>query len=196
MILAFDRDKKARVAKQQAPQEIVIPAEFKRPKVMVVIPEMHIAGRRMIDPAAETEVTNILIQYQFPVIDSEQAGKILKESNAFAAGTANTGDAAALLLKKQPTLLKVAKENGVDILIYGEAISEFGAALGDFNGCRARVELKAVRTSDQRVLLSESEYAGSTDLAESIAGKQAIQNAAKKMTPKFALDLVKKWNQK
>lgn len=160
-----------------------IPADWKRPVVMVVIPELHIAQQRVIDPAAETELVKKLIESGFKVIDSDYA-TMMKNDPANANTTFND----------KKTLADYAAKKGAEVLLYGEAISEFGANLGEFEGCRARVELKAVNVKNSEIILADSAYAGATDLAEVVAGKKAIQEAAKKLSNSFLYQLAEKWN--
>ena len=92
------------------------------------------------------------------------------------------------------TASEYAKLKGVDILIYGEAISELGARLGEFEGCRARVEVKAIKLDGGEIIISDSAYGGATDLAETTAGKKALQIAANKLADTFNYKLAEKWN--
>jgi TolB-like protein len=55
LIAKHQADNKARAAKTEKPKAKPVPADWKRPVVMVVIPEMHIR-QIVIDPAAETKV--------------------------------------------------------------------------------------------------------------------------------------------
>lgn len=160
-----------------------IPKDWKRPVVMVAIPELHIAQQKVIDPAAETEIVKKLIDSGFKVIDSE-----------YAVMMKNDPSNAPSVFKDKKTLADYAAKKGADVLLYGEAISEFGAALEQFEGCRARVELKAVNTRNSEIILTDSAYAGATDLAEVVAGKKAIQAAAKKLADTFLYSLAEKWN--
>jgi hypothetical protein len=100
------------------------------------------------------------------------------------------------IFKDKKTTTDFAAKKGAEILIYGEAVSELGATVGEFKGCRARLEIKAIRTSDGEIILSDSAYAGDTDLSETIAGKKAIQKAAQKLADSFLLQLAQKWNSK
>lgn len=68
-----------------------------------------------------------------------------------------------------------------DVLITGEAFSEFGARQGNLVSCRARVEIEAVQASDDKLLLADRQTSVGVDLAENVAGKTALQNAAKKL---------------
>ena len=100
------------------------------------------------------------------------------------------------IFKDKKTATEYAAKKGADVLIYGEAVSELGATVGEFKGCRARVELKAIRTSDGEIILSDSTYAGDTDLSEVIAGKKAIQKASVKLSETIIPVLLEKWNRK
>lgn len=160
-----------------------IPADWKKPSVMVIIPERHIQQPVMVDPAAETELVRCLIEAGFTVIDSDYA-KLMAADQTTHRPFGGPNEAS-----------EYARKKGADVLLYGEAVSERGAALNEFEGCRARVELKAIATGDNRVLLAESEYAGATDLAEYVAGKKAIQRAVARMAPGLMYDLAERWNQ-
>lgn len=65
-----------------------------------------------------------------------------------------------------------------DVIISGEAISETGTRHGQLLSARARVEIKAVRRSDGKVLVIDRETSVGVDIAETVAGKTALQNAA------------------
>ncbi len=175
-----EKDADAKSAEQTAK---IIPDNWKRPTVMVIIREMHVRQPQLIDPAGETEITKRLIADNFKIIDSEYVH--LMKSNQ-------------LLAKKRFQNLKTstqyAAKKGVDILLYGEAVSEYAAGLGDFEGCRARIELKAIDVKTDRVILADSAHGGATDLAETVAGKKAIQQAANHLADTFLYELAEKWN--
>ncbi len=77
-----------------------------------------------------------------------------------------------------------------DVAITGEAFSEFGARRGNLISCRGRVEIKAVETADGKLLLTDRQTEAGVDIAENVAGKNALQNAARKLldriVPKLA----------
>ncbi|HCE46091.1 MAG TPA: hypothetical protein DET40_21310 [Lentisphaeria bacterium] len=186
LILNFNADKE-KEAKALADEKVKkeIPADLKRPVVTVIIPEMHVRQAMLIDPAGETEIVKKLIDNKFKVIDSEYT-VMMRNDPANAPG----------IFRDKKTATDFAAKKGADILIYGEAISELGATVGEFKGCRARLEIKAIRTSDGEIILSDSAYAGDTDLSEAVAGKKAIQKAAQKLADTFLLQLAQKWNGK
>jgi|APCry1669189000_1035189.scaffolds.fasta_scaffold00764_4 hypothetical protein len=65
-----------------------------------------------------------------------------------------------------------------EVIISGEAFSETGARRGQLVSARARVEIKAIRKSDGKLLDSDSENAVAVDIAEATAGKIALQDAS------------------
>jgi len=179
-----EREKESAVeaAKKSAKE---IPADWKRPTVMVIICEMHVRQPQLIDPAGETEIVKRLIAADFKVIDSEYV-RVMKTDEV----------RGKKLFGSLQTSSKYAADKKADVLLYGEAISEHGAALGDFKGCRGRIELKAVKTHGDEILLSDSAEGGATDLAETIAGKKAIQQAANRLADTFLYALAEKWNKR
>lgn len=76
-----------------------------------------------------------------------------------------------------------------DVRITGEAFSEFGARRGNLVSSVARVEIKAV-TRDGNLLATDRQRGVAVDLAENVAAKEALQNAAVKLldrlVPKLA----------
>jgi len=162
-----------------------IPGDWKKPVVMVIIPEMHIRQPQLIDPAAETETIKRLTDAGFKVINSEYV-HMMKMDQA----------QAKKIFSGLKTSAEYAAKKGVDVLLYGEAVSEQAAGLGDFEGCRGRVELKAIVTKSEEILCADSAEAGATDLSEVVAGKKAIQQAANRLADKFLYTLAEKWNKK
>ena len=162
-----------------------IPEDWKKPVVMVIIPEMHIRQPQLIDPAAETEIIKRLTAIDFKVINSEYV-RIMKMDEA----------QAKKVFGSPKTCAEYARKKDVDVLLYGEAVSEQAAGLGDFEGCRGRVELKAIVAKSEEILCADSAEAGATDLSEVVAGKKAIQLAANRLADKFLYTLAEKWNKK
>lgn len=186
-LIANFTDEKVADAKKIAEEQKsrTIPDDWKRPSVMVIIPEMHVRQLILIDPAAETELVKRLIADNFKIIDSEYVTMMRNDpSNA------------EKLFNNKQTTIEFAAKKGVDVLIYGEAISELGARLGEFEGCRGRVEVKAIKVDGNEILISDSAYGGATDLAETTAGKKALQKAANKLADTFNYNLAEKWNKK
>lgn len=72
-----------------------------------------------------------------------------------------------------------AAKTGVEVQIKGEAFSEFSARIGNLVSCAARVEIKMVGASDDKLLFADRETTRAVDLSENIAGKTALQKAGR-----------------
>jgi len=162
-----------------------IPADWERPVIMVAIEEQHVAQPGAVDPAAQTTLIEHLLQAGFTVLNSESLSP-----------TARALQASAKPAREFRTAAALARAKGADVLIHGEAISERGTSIDDFKGCRARVELAAIDTRTERVLLATSREAGATDLSEVIAGKKAVQAAIEELLDSFLFDLADVWHRR
>ncbi|MDK1032031.1 MAG: CsgG/HfaB family protein [Planctomycetia bacterium] len=148
------------------------------PKVSIVIPEMHI-GRQVIDPAGETEFAFMLKEAGFKILDPDSEG-ISKWAKVF--------------FSKKPDAKIPPELSSVDVVIVGEAFSEFAMRKGNLISCKARLEVQAIDTATGEVLAVGRENTVQVDLAENIAGKRAIQKAAARVAVKFIPQMVKNWN--
>jgi len=150
-----------------------------RPGVLVSCAERHV-GPTVIDPAAETEFVHILLACGFKVVEKKhwESGPWLE----------------AYLKDPKAPIPNVVKDP-IDVLIVGEAFSEFGARTGDLVSCRACVEVKAIDRRTGEVLAIDRETATAVDLAESIAAKKALQDAAARLAERVILQVTKKWNE-
>ncbi len=81
-------------------------------------------------------------------------------------------------------------EGKADVLIKGEAFSEFAGRVGPMVSVRARVEIKAVDRRSGKVLAVDRQTVRAVDLSEQVAGKSALQEAAAdiaaRLLPKLA----------
>jgi len=68
-----------------------------------------------------------------------------------------------------------------DVAISGEAFSEFAGRRANLVSCRSRVEMKAARATDGKLLIVDRQTDVAVDLSENIAGKSALENAARKL---------------
>jgi len=182
LVAQFEADRAGRVEAVSTTQAKPIPADWKRLTVMVIIRELHVRQPQIIDPAGETEIVKRLLAEKFKVVDSEYV-VLMKR-----------GQEQAERFRSLKTCAEYAKDKRVDLLLYGEAISERGASVGDFTGCRGRVELKAIDVKTEEILVSDSAEGGATDLAETVAGKKAIQQAANRLADTFLFAVAEKWN--
>jgi TolB-like protein len=77
-----------------------------------------------------------------------------------------------------------------DVLITGEGISELAARHGNLISAKARVELKVTDRRNDKVLVADRQSAIVVDLAEQIAGKSALQQAAATLAQRILPKLV------
>jgi ankyrin repeat protein len=136
------------------------------PTIAVVVTEEHLQTRPVAtvpDPAAETEIKRLLTQ----------AGVTVKDlpSNELAPW--------ARRLREDQRAPWPQGLDGVDVVITGEAFSEFGARIGNLFSCVGRAGINVIRRGDGRIELAERTTTRGIDLAENIAGK----NSARKGRP-------------
>ena len=173
-------------------------AGLKKPKVMVVLPESHrprprpqgpaaggVVGAFVFvpDPAGETELLRVLLANGFIGVDQKVAQQARKTRQAWERLRGN---------------LKAAQELGLeqdaDVVVLGEAFSEFAGEARGFVAARARVEVKAIDVKTGAILYTDGAEAGASDIAENIAGKKALRKAAQLLAVDLAEALIKKWN--
>jgi hypothetical protein len=155
----------------------------RRWKVMVLVPETHIARPRIPDPAVETELSKELIDAGYKVLDqgriaelrySQVLDRILKG-----------GDPAKVKLE----VIQLGRKFGADVLVTGEAFTTvYGQGqrvetdLGAVTKirCAARVELKAIRmdTGEKFYADSVAEHVGPGASSEELSSKACLEEAA------------------
>jgi TolB-like protein len=140
-------------------------------RIAVVIPEIHIT-RQIPDPAGETAIIRKFLEAGFTrMVDKNQVDKI---RNSDAVKALLRGDVAAAA--------SIGQQLGVDYIIVGEAFSEAVGFVGSgLFSCRARVEARAIRTDNARILATNGFHAGGVDLTESTSAKVALNNAGEMM---------------
>lgn len=172
------------------------------PRVAIAVPESHL-GVIVPDPAGQTEIMRVLIEAGYPVVDVSSFLKSESGSWWMNLLSRNTPDgngqelavnqggrsASALLHDKRIDKLK----QNADILILGEAFSEYAGENYGFKTCRARVELKALDTAKETVAAATSEHAAAADVAEMIAGKSALREAGGQAGLTLARALAEYW---
>jgi TolB-like protein len=76
------------------------------------------------------------------------------------------------------------------IAITGEGFSETATRRGNLVSCRSRVEIKVIQAGDGKLLLADRQTDVAIDVAENIAAKAALQNAAIKLLDRILPKLV------
>ena len=86
---------------------------------------------------------------------------------------------------------KEGNRNDADVLLVGEGFSQFAARHGNLISVKARLELKALDRETGKVLAVDRQVAVSVDLAEQVAGKTALQDAAASIAGRLLPKIVK-----
>ena len=73
---------------------------------------------------------------------------------------------------------KEGNRNTADVLLVGEGFSQFASRHGNLISVKGRLELKATNRETGKVLATDRQVSLAVDLAEQIAGKAALQEAA------------------
>jgi curli biogenesis system outer membrane secretion channel CsgG len=73
---------------------------------------------------------------------------------------------------------KRGKESDADLILSGEGISEYATRVNHLISVKSRLEIKLVERETGKIIASDRQTSLAVDLAENIAGKQALQNAA------------------
>ena len=141
--------------------------------VAVIIPEQHVT-RRVVDPAVETEIKSVLVACGFKVVDT---------------GMNDLADWAKKLMKGEQAPWPAATRDA-DVIVVGEAFSEFALRTGDLVTCTARAEINAIDRHSGRILLADRATQRAVDLSELTAGKTALQKAGRKLALAIARTLV------
>ena len=136
------------------------------PKVAVIVSENHYAERRpqrTIDPAVETEIKLVLRECGVEIQD------VAQNDLADWAKVIDRND-----VNSWPRGLQ-----SVDVVIMGEAFSEFAARIGNLVSCSARAEVNVIQRKDGKIALADRETCRAVDLSENIAGKKALQKTGR-----------------
>ena len=144
-----------------------------RPAAAVIIPETHLR-RIVVDPAAETEIKRTLVECGFKVVDT---------------GKNDLADWAKKLAQGERPPWPAAIQDA-DVVVVGEAFSEFALRTGDLVTCIGRAEINAIDRHSGRILAADRDTERAVDLSEAIAGKTALQKAGRRLALALCRTLV------
>lgn len=177
-------------------------AATQKPKIMVIIPEEHVTGAGSnYDPARYNRIAIDINMYrpndfsQYEAMPPTQAGETEISKKLLEAGFRLVDENQFLKLKNDQTLQnafnnpsdasKIAARYGADILIIGEAFSEYSHKQNNMSSCRARIDVKAVMAGNADMIATNSFNGSGLDATEIIAGKDAIARAGTKIADYF-----------
>jgi|GEM_PF-377872 len=136
--------------------------------IVVIIPEHHLRRtiRRTIpDPAAETEIIRLLVENGFAVVDQLQVADMRYDGATMRA------------IDDVRAAISLARRFDADMVIIGEAFSEWAADLQGLVSCRARVEARIIDMESGRIVAADAREASALNISENLAGKAALQEA-------------------
>ncbi len=120
----------------------------------------------------------IVVQPPDPQVQTEIMGRLDANGYTVKAFSIDPGEVAAAI--QNPALgAAIARRQGIDILIIGEAFAEFSGESQGLVFYRSIAEVKAINTYDGKILFSSSITGTANDLSENIAAKLALQDAGK-----------------
>ncbi len=147
----------------------------KLPTVGILVFEEHVGASREVDPAAQTEIQVVFKRLGFSLKDI--AGKErITGLKAFLRGEAEFAG---------------ALRPDVDILILGEAFSEYAGRVGNLVSAKARLEVRAVRVKDAEIIAVFHDKMAAADLAERFAGKKALEELGRRASVALALPVAR-----
>lgn len=155
---------------------------LENPRIAVIIPEYHLTHFAP-DPAGETAVILKLQQAGFKrIIDPAQLSNI-RNKNAVQ----------AILAGDKKMLANLCRKYDVDFIITGEAFSEYAGNIlnSGVHSCRARVEAKLIKADTGQIIAANGFQSSGVDIAEVMAGKNALTKAGELMGDYLVSELLK-----
>ncbi len=141
-------------------------------RVAVVIPET-IINWPIPDPAAETEIIQLLINAGYNVVDQSLVAPLRYSQTV--QDVVNFQELSSL--QAQDAVQNLAQKLQADYLIVGQAVAAYASNNNGLWVMRARVEIRVIRVSDNTIVLSYGAESTGQDTSEQLAGKDALSNA-------------------
>ena len=161
-------------------------------KVIILVPEQHLARPRIPDPAVETEISRQLIDEGYKVIDQDRVAE-LRYSEVMDRIKKGSPEA-------DKEIEQLRRRFGADLFITGEAFTQevqrqtVQTDLGPVLQirCRARVELKGIRMdSGEKFYAGSLQKTGSPEPTEELSSKACLEETAAELTPTLLDKLAK-----
>lgn len=166
------------IANDPLPEMKAFLSNVELPNVAVMVREEHKHHARpipVVDPAVETEIKLLLRQCGVSISDVPQ--------NELAQWIKNEVDTDKVAW---PQSLKNA-----ELVICGEAFSEYGTRIGNLVSCVARAEINVINRKTGQLIWADRQTSRSVDLSEEIAGKSALQKAGRMLAIRLLEQLVR-----
>jgi hypothetical protein len=151
-------------------------------RVMVIVPEVHLARPRIPDPAAETMFCKKLIDAGYKVVDQDRYSAL------------RYNDVVERIVAQGPNwrqdVRKLGARFGADVLITGSAFTQevsnnrIQTEAGPANSikCRCRIELKGILVDSAEKFYADSiQKTGPADLTVELASKSCLEAGAEDM---------------
>ena len=87
---------------------------------------------------------------------------------------------------------KRGNKSQADIILTGEGLSEYATRTGNLVSVKARLEIKAVDRTNNKVIHADRQTTMAVDLGEHLAGKKALQQAAEALAERLVPRISKK----
>lgn len=153
-------------------------------RVIVIVPEQHLAAPRIPDPAVETALCRRLIDADYKVIDQDRYSDLRysEQMDRVARGGPGADQEAA----------RIGRKFGADLFVTGQAFTQevsrqnVQTDLGNVTRirCRARIELRAIRMDTaERVYVDSIQQTGPPDATVELSSKACLEEAADVMAP-------------
>jgi TolB-like protein len=135
------------------------------PTIAVIVTEQHIARQipATADPAVETEIKLLLRECGFTVLDIDQ--------NELVDWAKDWKD---WQQKPWPRSLDRA-----EVIVTGEAFSEYATRIGNLVSCAARAEINVIERKGGQILWAGRDTSRAVDLSENIAGRKSLQKTGR-----------------
>jgi len=139
-----------------------------KPRLMVLMDEVDYQGNKIANPISEVEITSVLIDQGFDLVDANQINSIRSSNEAKALVG---GDASAAKI--------IASRVGAEVLIVGSVkmTSTKNAMLGDMFSNQVVITLKGINSNTGAVIYSTSVTGAYPHIDPMVGGQKAIKKA-------------------